>query len=155
MKVLLDTCVIIDFLQGREPFAETSKKIFEYIAVDYFRGYITSKSATDIYYLMHRFTHSDKKSRDGLNQLLDLVELLDTSAKDIFQALSSQISDFEDAVMVETALRSKMDCIVTRNKKDYKKSRALVYTPDEFLNKIESIDIGRLDDETNQIKREY
>ena len=29
---------------------------------------------------------------------------------------------FEDAVMTETAIRSKMDCIITRNKKDYAKA---------------------------------
>lgn len=28
MKALIDTCVVIDFLQKREPFAATSKEIF-------------------------------------------------------------------------------------------------------------------------------
>lgn len=59
--------------------------------------------------------------------------MLDTSSEDIFYAISSEISDFEDAVMVEIAGRSNIDCIITRNKKDYKKSRGLVYDPDEFL----------------------
>lgn len=68
-----------------------------------------------------------------LNQLLSLVGVLDTSSEDIFHAISSEISDFEDAVMAETAERSNVDCIITRNKKDYKKSRVLVYDPDEFL----------------------
>jgi len=26
MKILLDTCIVIDFLQGREPFAEDVKR---------------------------------------------------------------------------------------------------------------------------------
>ena len=35
--------------------------------------------------------------------------------------------------MVETAIRCGMDCIVTRNVKDYEKSLINVYQPDEFL----------------------
>ena len=46
---------------------------------------------------------------------------------------SSEMTDFEDAVMVETALRCGMDCIVTRNVKDYVKSMIEVYQPAEFL----------------------
>ena len=39
---------------------------------------------------------------------------------------------FEDAVMTETAIRSKMDCIITRNKKDYTKAGIPIYDPIEF-----------------------
>ena len=35
--------------------------------------------------------------------------------------------------MVETAIRSGIDCIVTRNKKDYIKSTIPVYDPNEFI----------------------
>ena len=59
--------------------------------------------------------------------------LLDTTALDIRKAISAEISDFEDAVMVETAARSGADCIVTRNTKDYSKAPIPVYTPAEFI----------------------
>jgi hypothetical protein len=35
--------------------------------------------------------------------------------------------------MVETAIRSEMDCIVTRNTKDYEKASIKVYQPEDFL----------------------
>mgnify|MGYP002508986437 CR=1 FL=1 len=54
--------------------------------------------------------------------LLTIVGMLDSAAIDVLQSLSSDISDFEDAVMVETAKRASVDCIVTRNQKDYAKS---------------------------------
>ena len=76
------------------------------------------------------------ESRKILNSLLSIVSLLDSASLDIFRALSSEISDFEDAVMVETALRSDIDCIITRNQKDYKKSHVPVYTASEFLKKF-------------------
>ena len=52
---------------------------------------------------------------------------------DCRKAISSNLSDFEDAVMTESAIREEMDCIVTRNLGDYKKAALPVYSTDEFL----------------------
>ena len=136
MKVLLDTCVVMDFLQHREPFADDAKAIFRAAACESFTGCITAKSATDIYYLTHRCTHSDKEARNKLNSLLGIISMLDSAAVDVFHALSSETTDFEDAVMIETASRSHVDCIVTRNQKDYRKSYVPVYSPAEFLQQL-------------------
>lgn len=57
---------------------------------------------------------------------------------DCRKAISSEISDYEDAIMVETAVRSEMDCIVTRNAKDYEKSSVTVYDPTAFLTLLQT-----------------
>ena len=133
MRVLIDTGVIIDALQSRATFAEAAQKIFIYSANKQFEGYITAKSVTDIYYLTHRLTHSDAETRKILSKLFTLFHLLDTTSLDCRKAISSEINDYEDAIMVETAIRSEMDCIVTRNVKDYTKSSIKVYEPSIFL----------------------
>lgn len=69
-------------------------------------------------------------------KLFLLFNLLDTAAIDCQRAISSNISDFEDAFMVETSVRSNIDCIVTRNIKDYTNSPIPVYTPATFLKEI-------------------
>ena len=48
----------------------------------------------------------------------------------------------EDAVMTETAIRSKMDCIITRNKKDYTKAEIPIYDPIEFWNLLKNDDVN-------------
>lgn len=136
MKVLIDTCIVMDFLQHREPFADDAKAIFRAAACEQFTGYITAKSATDIYYLTHRCTHNGKDARNKLNSLLSIISMIDTAAADIFHALSSETTAFEDAVMIETASRSHIDCIVTRNQKDYKKSSVPIFNPSEFLQQL-------------------
>lgn len=133
MKALIDTCVIIDALQSREPFRKAAEEIFLSAANRRFTGFITAKSVTDIYYLTHRCTHSDSETRKILSTLLQLFSIADTTASDCRCALLSGISDYEDAVMAETALREKTECIVTRNVKDYGKSAVPVLTPDAFL----------------------
>lgn len=137
MRVLVDTCVIIDALQSRIPFAEAAQKIFIYSANEQFEGFITAKSVTDIYYLTHRLTHDDKETRKILSKLFSLFHILDTGSLDCRKALSSEIRDYEDAVMVETAIRTEMDCIVTRNVKDYAKSPVKVCAPCMFLKLLE------------------
>lgn len=138
MRTLMDTCVIIDALQSRAPFAETAQKIFLYSANKRFEGYITAKAATDIYYLTHRLINNDVETRKILSKLYTLFHLLDTTSLDCRKAISSEIGDYEDAIMVETAIRSEMDCIVTRNVKDYAKSSVTVYEPTAFLRLLEA-----------------
>lgn len=133
MKALLDTCVVVDFLQKREPFAMAAREIFLAAAGEKFEGFITVKELTDVYYLTHHVTHDDRETRRILGQLLEFVSLLDSTAADALLALASPMADFEDAVMAETAARTGMDCIVTRNLKDYAKSPVKALSPAEFL----------------------
>ena len=140
MRALIDTCIIIDALQNREPFSTEAQQIFFAVANKQVTGYISAKSVLDIYYLTHRSTHSDEVTRQILKTLLTLFDILDTTQLDCRQAISSAISDYEDAVMCETAKRCDVDCIVTRNKKDYVKSEVNVYSPAEFLEQIVSFD---------------
>jgi flavin reductase (DIM6/NTAB) family NADH-FMN oxidoreductase RutF len=67
----------------------------------------------------------------------ELLDILDTTQSDVRRALASDISDFEDAVMAETALREGMDCIVTRNLPDFSRSPVPVYAPHDLLLKLE------------------
>ena len=138
MRVLLDTCVVVDFLQRREPFCDDAYAILLAAANRRFDGFVTAKSLTDIYCLTHRFTHDDAKTRKVLSTLLIPLDLLDTAGLDCRKAISSEISDFEDAVMAETAIRTGMDTIVTRNTRDYAKSTVPVCTPAELLTMLGS-----------------
>ncbi len=144
MKALIDTCIVIDALQNREPFSNDAKLIFLAAANHQFIGSITAKAVTDIYYLTHRHTHNDKASREILNKLFTLFDVIDTAGMDCRLAVNSSISDYEDAVMIETALRTKIDCIVTRNIKDFKNSAVQIYSPEEFLNRLENADIKKI-----------
>ena len=137
MRALIDTCIVIDALQARKPFAEDAQQIFLAVANKRVMGFLTAKSAADIYYITHRHTHSDRDTRKVLSTLFHLFELLDTAGMDCRRSISSQLTDYEDAMMSETALRCGVDCIVTRNLRDYEKSPVQVYAPSAFLAVIE------------------
>ena len=136
MRVLFDTCVILDALQAREPFRAEAEKLFLMVANERISGYLSAKAVTDIYYLTHRLTHSDRRTREILMNLLSLFDLTDTTGSDCRQALLSGLSDYEDAVLVEAALREELDCIVTRNLHDYRNAACRVLSPGELLQKL-------------------
>ena len=52
MRAIIDTCVVVDALQSRQPFCEPAQNIFLSAANEKFAGCITAKSVSDIYYLV-------------------------------------------------------------------------------------------------------
>ena len=82
---------------------------------------------------MHKALHSAAETRKALGILFSLFEIIDTCGIDCRKALTSGVSDYEDAVMIETASRAEIDCIVTRNLKDYAGAPMPVYSPTQFI----------------------
>ncbi|WP_010253301.1 PIN domain-containing protein [Treponema primitia] len=133
MKVLVDTNVILDVLQCRGEFYESSYRVIQLALQGRFNCFIGAGAVTDIYYIINKNPGNAQKSRDTIIKLSTLVGFCDTAAKDINTALSLGISDFEDAVVAATAYREKADYIVTRNAKDFKNSLVPAVTPEELI----------------------
>ena len=133
MNALIDTCIIIDALQSREPFNKDAETVFLSVANRRCVGFLTANSVTDVYYLMHKALHSAAETRKALGILFSLFEIIDTCGIDCRKALTSGVQDYEDAVMIETAARAEIDCIVTRNLKDYAGAPMPVYSPTQFI----------------------
>lgn len=136
MKVLIDTCIVVDILQKREPFCHAAMEILLSVSNRKCIGILTAKAITDIYYILRRSIHNEEEVRKLLRILFTLFEVKDTFSADRELALDSSMKDYEDAVMVQTALRIGADCIVTRNLKDYKLSSFPVYSPEQFISEL-------------------
>lgn len=144
MRVLLDTNIIVDVLQDRMPWALDGREIFIAAAAREFSAFITAKEATDIYYFARKSfrgqDNADRKARYVMSGLFLLFEVLDTNGADCKNAVLSECPDYEDAVMIETAKRTGMDCIITRNTADYSFSPVRIFSPSEFLAFIRNLD---------------
>ena len=144
MKALLDTNVIVDVLQKREPMFADSSKIIIAVADNRLQGYVTSKEIADIHYFSRKqFTgqeDTDKKARQIIEGLLQFLYIVDTTGEDCKKALTIENNDYEDAIMISSAVRSNMDCIITRNSKHFKTSLIPIYSPKDFLELLKSED---------------
>lgn len=137
MRILADTNVIIDALTSREPWNKSAEKIFLMAANHTIEMYITASSATDIYYLIRKYLHNTEKAKMVMGKLYSLTGILDVTANDCMDALASEISDYEDAVIEKVASRKNMDYIVTRNIKDYQSGEVKIILPDDFVVLVE------------------
>ena len=99
-------------------------------------GIVTAKALTDIYYLLRKELNEKEVSRI-ISTIAKLFDIIDTTGADCRLALLSDMKDYEDAIMVETAKRINADGIVTRNLKDYQTEEVKIYAPD-VLRKIVS-----------------
>ena len=133
MKILIDTNIIIDILQKREPFFTYSFLAVQKAISDEIECLLSASAATDIYYIMKRVLGSNNKARDELMYLSMMVNFTDALGSDIQTALLSPLSDFEDAVVDTIAARTGVSYILTRNVKDFDKSNVPAITPKEFL----------------------
>ena len=142
MKVLIDTNVIVDVLQSREPWCRQGQEIFLAAANRRIIGCITAKEAADIYFFARKqFAGQDRvdeKARNVLAKLYVLFEVLDTLAEDCRNALGINNGDYEDAMMIAAAVRCGADCMVTRNEAHFTAGPVPVYSPERFLEKLSS-----------------
>lgn len=133
MTAVIDTCVIIDVLQDRKPFSESAMEILLAVSNRELSGVLTAKAITDIFYILQRSLHDADAVKQQISKLFILFDIEDTKGLDCQLALDSDMADFEDSVMSQTAKRINADFIVTRNLKDYKHSLVPAVSPEEFL----------------------
>ena len=135
MIVFVDTNVLVDFVCNRQSFAEDAKRLFAHAFIGEFEIRISALSYVNAVYIGHKYEHYDVKG--CLRQLSAYIKVVDLQGKVVVDMLSSEWKDYEDAVQNQSALLEGVDCIVTRNKKDFKNSSLPIYTIEEFFNTIE------------------
>lgn len=136
--IFLDTNIVIDFLADRRPFSLMAAKMFNYSLQGKIKLYISAVSFNNIYYIL-RQSLTSSATINLLDQLSEMTEIVDVTKQTIKKSLQTDFKDFEDAIQYNCALSiSKIDFIVTRNTKDFKKSILSVLTPEEALSIIET-----------------
>jgi len=138
MKILLDTNIIIDMFEDRQPYSTDAKEILIGVEKGILKGYITANAVADIFYLCKR-SRSIEETRAVLKFLLDKLEVISVTHKDCVNAMVTTISDFEDALFVTCSKKERIDYVITRDEKlliSSELSNAML--PDRFLSLLEN-----------------
>jgi predicted nucleic acid-binding protein len=136
--IFLDTNVLIDLLADRKPFSLETARLFNYSIKKKVTIYVSAVSFNNIYYILRQSTgHST--TMKILNELKEWTDMIDVTKDVIFKSLKSEFKDFEDSIHYNCAkCVTKIECIVTRDTKDFKLSSIPTMTPKEALTIIES-----------------
>jgi predicted nucleic acid-binding protein len=131
-KLFLDTNIIVDLIADRKPFSKYSIEIFKKAEEKKIKLFTSSHSIATTHYLLKKYLE-EKILRDVLYNLLDYVTVIAVDTDVLKKGLRSKHKDFEDSIQILCASTiEKIDCIVTRNTKDFRDSEILVLTPDEL-----------------------
>lgn len=135
MLVLIDTNVIIDMLEKREPFYESSNDILSLCASKKIKGCIALHSISNIFYILRK-NYSAENRRCLLLGILKFLQVANASHENVRHALErNDFPDFEDCLQDECAAQNHADYIITRNTDDFSNSHIPAITPSDFLAK--------------------
>ena len=132
MKLFIDTNVVIDVIAAREPFVTDSRAIFDLCETGKADGVVSALTLCTVAYVLRKFV-TPGVMRTKLRDFRNVLTPIDLSVSLLDKAISSPISDFEDAVQFYTAAYSGADYIITRNVKHFPQDNIPVLTPTDFL----------------------
>ncbi len=138
MKVLFDTNIILDVLLDRKPFSEHALFLMSKVEKSEIDGFLCATTVTTIHYLLSKYLDKEK-AIESINSIMALFEIASVNRLVIRNALESKFTDFEDAVLHEAARHAGAKYIITRNIKDFKKTKIPAFTPTEFLSMLETL----------------
>tara|TARA_R110002051_G_scaffold115445_1_gene188550 strand:+ start:572 stop:985 length:414 start_codon:yes stop_codon:yes gene_type:complete len=132
-RLLIDTNIVIDLLSKRDKFYDEAADLFSRADKKELELTISSLTFANTNYILSKLK-SAKEAREILRKFKVLIELLSLDDKITELALSDDnFPDFEDGLQYYSAIENQIDVIITRNKKDFKKSKIPVLTAKEFL----------------------
>lgn len=130
-KVFLDTNVLMDYVDNRINRRYT-EILFSLADLGKFKLYASYLSLANMSYILRKRPRIERTNI--LVQTCELVQILDCTAQQLKDALSIQVSDFEDMLQYQCAVQNKCDVIITENKQDFEDFSVLsLYTIEEFL----------------------
>jgi predicted nucleic acid-binding protein len=131
MRVLIDTNVVLDFLQEREPFAENAARLFERVDAGEIEGFIAATTITNIYYIVRKAAGAIV-AQDAITQILRDLNICVVDRNVLEQAIALNFRDFEDAVQYVCGVVYSVDAIVTRDASGFVGGDIPVMSPEEF-----------------------
>ncbi|MBD2682776.1 MULTISPECIES: PIN domain-containing protein [Nostoc] len=131
MRVLIDTNIVLDFLQEREPFVEDAARLFERIDAGEVEGFIAATTITNIYYIVRRAAGM-KVAQDAIIQVLTDLHICPVERTILEQAIALNFQDFEDAVQCACGMAYGVDAIITRDASGFVNAPIPVMSPQEL-----------------------
>jgi predicted nucleic acid-binding protein len=131
--LFIDANVVIDLLADREPFSSVAAELFDSSVSGNTKLYVSAVSFNVVYFILRK-EYGHKGTLDVMRQLADMVVILDVTSPIMHKAIHSGFADFEDAIQYFVAVSEpKIDAIITRDVKGFRKSELPVMRPDEAL----------------------
>ena len=134
MRILIDTNIILDLVQNREPYSENASIIINSCITRENRGYVSSHSLIDLFFILRK----DKTVEERKTLILNLCKFFTIIPEEnkYFVSICNNHdwNDLEDGLQMKCAEAENLDYIITRDRENgFKNSPVKTINPEEFL----------------------
>ncbi|WP_251213354.1 type II toxin-antitoxin system VapC family toxin [Adlercreutzia murintestinalis] len=132
MNVLLDTCVVIDYLGRKEPFFHDAELI---MAAGFFRDvklWTTGQALNDAFYVLRKYLPADQ-IQQAIVELLEVITPVTLAPDDYQRAARQNWDDFEDCLVALCAQKARADYLITRDASGFTRSSVPPISPADWL----------------------
>ena len=129
---MFDINVVLDIVGTRKPFYDDSKSAFLKVVESGEVPFLAIHAYPTIYYLLD--SASTRAQRDGaMEWVFGSFCVAGAGQHELDAARNLSMSDFEDALVVSSALTAECDLILTRNVEDFTASPVKAVSPTDFM----------------------
>ena len=134
MNVLIDTNIILDVIQKRQPFFYDANRIFQQCIGNVHNGFVTAHSISDVFFITRK-SHSLEDRKNVIKLFCNFFTIISEGKNDFLSFLDNgDWNDLEDALQMTCAEKSNLDYIITRDKENgFKNSPVKTISPVDFL----------------------
>ncbi|MDX2430670.1 MAG: PIN domain-containing protein [Bacteroides sp.] len=137
-KLFLDTNILLDLLAKRMDFYDEAARLFLLAEEGELALTVSALTIVNTHYVLRKHI-PEQKTRGVIRDIRLLVKVLPLDERLLGITLNSDLDDYEDAIQYHTALEYQQEFIITRNLKDFKRSKLPVMTAGQLIHSRQSI----------------
>lgn len=131
MKALLDTNVLLDFFQRRQPWVEDANALWVANEQGAYEARVCAVTLPTLFSIVRRATDATA-AFEAVRVVIEKCQIAPVNDAVLRAALASGFADFEDAVQYASAVAVNADVIVTRDPAGFAAGMLPVLAPADF-----------------------
>ena len=102
IKALIDSNVLLDIALNREPYAKEALEVLTLIHENKVQGFVSALTISHLHYIIQK-NLSQEKAIEFVKDTLTVFDVALVDKQVLWNAISSDFSDFEDAIQATSA----------------------------------------------------
>ena len=132
MRVFVDTNILVDVFERRQPYYLDSANIIEQGLSGKYTLVVSPLTIINTIYIARK-SLGGAIVKERIVGLLDYFEISPMTAREMQAALSMRNKDVEDNLQYCSAESAECDIFITRNPKDFHGNNIRIYMPHDFI----------------------
>lgn len=132
MIVLIDTNILLDVLQERQPYVAAAARVWKLVEENNLAGYVSAISFNNVFYIARKQA-GNERALAGVKLIRRTFGFVPLDEAVVDRAITEATSDLEDAIQAASAHRVAAEYVVTRNTTDFATFGVPAVTAEELL----------------------